>query len=215
MSLAGSVSARRLARHGGAPTLVELLAALPGAIEGESDERRLLAAKNQLEKGLAMINKKIDQRSAVTPAIDLETSTPVPLSLSPATQALVKEVVLVDKDAHKAIPLLMDLDNALAAALKSGALKLVSAEYMRSAEAGDHILRRQDLEDHERKEGIKVFLTATEAVIALRSNGRLIGSLTYGWSAPGSPDEGGHYFAAVQRFLRSADGAHIVGMFWE
>ena len=116
MSLAGSVSARRLARHGGAPTLVELLAALPGAIEGESDERRLLAAKNQLEKGLAMINKKIDQRSAVTPAIDLETSTPVSLSLSPATQALVKEVVLVDKDAHKAIPLLMDLDNALAAA---------------------------------------------------------------------------------------------------
>ena len=124
-------------------------------------------------------------------------------------------VVLVDKDAHKAIPLLMALDDKLEATLKSGALKLVSAEYMRSAEAGDRILRRQDLEELERKKGIKVFLTATEAVIALRSNGRLIGSLTYGWSAPGSPDEGGHYFVAVQRFLRSADGAHIVGIFWE
>lgn len=124
-------------------------------------------------------------------------------------------IVRIDKDAHKAIALLMAMDDKLEAALKSGALKLVSAEYMRSAEAGDRILRRQDLEELERKKGIKVFLTAKEAVDALRSNGRLIASLTYGWSAPGSPDEGGHYFAAVQRFLRSADGAHIVGMFWE
>ena len=116
---------------------------------------------------------------------------------------------------HKSVPLLMALDNALEAALKSGTIKLVSSEYMCSADAGDRILSRQNLEELERTTGLKIFLTAIEATAALRSNGRLIGALTYGWTATGSPDEGGYYFAAVRRFLRSADGAHIVGIFWD
>ena len=136
-----------------------------------------------------------------------------PLSSPPRKQR--QENVRIDKDAHKAIPLLMALDDPLEAALKSGALKLVSAEYMRSAEAGGRILSRQGLEELERTTGVKIFLTATEAIDALRANGRLIGALTSGWSGSHEPDCGGHCFAAVRRFLHSADGAHIVGIFWD
>ena len=71
------------------------------------------------------------------------------------------------------------------------------------------------LEDTELKRGAKIFLSTEDAIDALRANGRLVGALTYGWTSPGLCDAGGHYFAAVRRFLRSKDGAHVVGVFWE
>ena len=60
MSLAGSVSARRLARHGGALSLGELLNALPAAVEREGDVRRLQAAKDQLAQALSVVERKIE-----------------------------------------------------------------------------------------------------------------------------------------------------------
>ena len=60
MSLAGSVSARRLARHGGGLSLGELLNALPAAVEREGDVQRLHAAKDQLAQGLSMVERKIE-----------------------------------------------------------------------------------------------------------------------------------------------------------
>ena len=123
--------------------------------------------------------------------------------------------VRVSKDKHNAIPLLMALDDTLEAALRSGAIKLVRADYLRSLDHGARIRRRQELEALERKHGERIFSSPTEAVALLRANGRLIGALTYGWTAPGNPDVSGAYLAAVRRFLQSAAGAHIEAVFWE
>ena len=109
----------------------------------------------------------------------------------------------------------MALDEKLVAALQSGAIKLIRADYLRGLEPGVRILRRQDLEALEREKGLRIFLSPKEAVDALLANGRLIGALTYGWTAPGDPDVSGAYLAAVGRFLRSAAGAHIEAVFWE
>ena len=82
MSLAGSISARRLARHGGAPSLTELLNALPEAIEGESDVRRMRAAKNQLEHGLAMLQSKIDKMTIAAAEVPPTTADVPPATMS-------------------------------------------------------------------------------------------------------------------------------------
>ena len=66
MSLAGAISSRRLARHGGAPSLAELLAALPDAIEGESNAGGLRAVKDQLELCLSMVTRKLEAREATS-----------------------------------------------------------------------------------------------------------------------------------------------------
>ena len=113
----------------------------------------------------------------------------------------------------------MALDDRLVAALRSGAIKLLRADFLRrhrSLLAGGVIPRRQDLEALERRTpGLRVFLTPDEAVCALRANGRHVGAVTYGWTTPSHPDPTGHYLAAVCRFLDSPLGAHITALFWE
>ena len=89
----------------------------------------------------------------------------------------------------------MALDDRFAAALKSGAIKLVRADFMKQS-TQPHLLRRQDLEALERDEEIAVFLKPTEAVALLRSNNRAIAALTYGWVTPDHPDETDEYLAA-------------------
>ena len=116
---------------------------------------------------------------------------------------------------HKAIPLLMALDDKLEASFLSGAINLLDATFLRDEKALARLERRQDLEAREAKKGIKIFLTPDEAVKELRKNERSIGSLTYGWGCPDHPDPSGLYLVAVRRFLRSKHGAHIRACFWE
>ena len=85
---------------------------------------------------------------------------------------VVVEMASVDSDAHAAIPFLAALDDRLVAALRSGTIKLLLADFLRgdgSAAALPHILRRQDLEALERSAGARIFLSPCEAVEALRS----------------------------------------------
>ena len=72
---------------------------------------------------------------------------------------------------HKGIPLLAALDEQLVAALRSGAIKLLRAQFLRAdgSEAMlPKLLRRQELERMEEERGIRIFLTPQEAVAALR-----------------------------------------------
>ena len=67
----------------------------------------------------------------------------------------------------------------------------------------------------ERSRDVRIFLTPSEAVAALRAKGRLVGGLTYGWTTPDHPDVSGMVLAAVRRFLRSELGRHVVAVFWD
>jgi hypothetical protein len=114
---------------------------------------------------------------------------------------------------HGAIALLAALDDRLAAALKSCAIKLVCADFIRSDDGLESRLqRRQDLEELERSAGLRVFLPPDEAVAALRANNRAIGALTYCWASPDHPKAD---LAAIRRFLRSVMGAHVRAIFWD
>ena len=116
--------------------------------------------------------------------------------MPPAAQEQGAQVSTTD---HKGIALLMALDDTLAAALASGAIKLIRADFMKQS-TQPHLLRRQDLEALERDE-LAVFLKSDEAVALLRSNTRGIAALTYGWVTPDHPDETDEYLAAMRRFL--------------
>ena len=119
---------------------------------------------------------------------------------------------------HKGIPLLAALDEALVAALHSGAIKLLRAEFLRadgSEALLPELLRRQELEQMEKERGIRIFLTPKEAVAALRSLSREVAGLTYGWASPDHPDVTGEYLANVRRFLRDPLGEHVTALFWE
>ena len=128
-----------------------------------------------------------------------------------AVKAPQKHVKLSD---HKGVALLMALDDRFAAALKSGAIKLIRADFMKQS-TQPHLLRRQDLEALERDEQIAVFLKPDEAVALLRSNTRGIAALTYGWVTPDHPDVTDEYLANMRRFLNHPRGAHIGGCFWD
>jgi len=116
---------------------------------------------------------------------------------------------------HRAIPLLMALDDEMEGALLMGAVKLVIADRVRDGSIGKRITRRQDLEARERAEGIRFFHTPDEAVALIRGNGREVGSLSYGWASPDDPDPSGEYLRAARRFLKSELGAHVRGIFWD
>ena len=119
---------------------------------------------------------------------------------------------------HKGIPLLAALDEALVAALRSGAIKLLRAEFLRadgSEAVLPELLRRQELERLEEERRIRIFLTPEEAVAALRSLSREVAGLTYGWASPDHPDVTGEYLANVRRFLRHPLGEHVGALFWE
>ena len=123
--------------------------------------------------------------------------------------------VRVHVDAHKAVPLLMALDDRLVDAFRSGAIKLIVADRIRDGTIGAVIARRQELEARERDEGMRIFCSADEAIVLLRANGREVGALTYGWASPDHPDVSGAYLAAVRRFLCSPLGAHVQALFWD
>ncbi|EOD15166.1 hypothetical protein EMIHUDRAFT_119448 [Emiliania huxleyi CCMP1516] len=119
---------------------------------------------------------------------------------------------------HKGIPLLAALDKHLVAALRSGAIKLLRAEFLRAdgSEAMlPELLRRQELEWMETEIGIRIFLSPEEAVAALRSLSREVAGLTYGWASPDHPDVTGEYLANVRRFLRHPLGEHVTALFWD
>ena len=123
---------------------------------------------------------------------------------------------------HGSIPdhgkqLLTKLDDKLADALHASAIKLLDADVLRyeSSEARlPRILRRQELEVME-AQGTRIFLSADEAVAALRAKKRTIAALTYGWTTPDDADVTTAYLAAMRRFLRSPLGAHVTALFWE
>ena len=119
---------------------------------------------------------------------------------------------------------LQALDVGLIEALASGAIKLVDADYLRRPQplpqpppalSSDGILRRQDLERVERETGVRIFLTAEEAMACLASGGRRVGGLTYAWLSNASPDPTAAYFVAVRRALLSCAGQHIQALFWD
>ena len=119
---------------------------------------------------------------------------------------------------HKGIPLLAALDEALVAALRSGAIKLLRAEFLRadgSEAVLPELLRRQELERMEEERRIRIFLTPEEAVAALRSLSREVAGLTYGWASPDHPDVTGEYLSNLRRFLRHPLGEHVTALFWE
>ena len=121
----------------------------------------------------------------------------------------------VQASEHKAIPRLMELDDRLEDALRSGAIKLIIADRVRDGTIGTNIARRQDLEERERAEKLRIFETPVDAIKLLRRNGREIGSLTYGWDTPDGSDPSGDYLRAVCRFLLSELGAHVKAIFWD
>jgi len=178
------------------------------------DTRSLVVA---LGSGIALsiaayaVHRLLEVEAQQVPQV--EPARPRVLSASDVEVAI-KPVTAAD---HAAIPLLNRLDDQLADALASGAIKLLRADFMRSSSSEEKLptlLRRQDLEAME-KRGDRIFLSPDEAVAALRANNRSISGLTYGWSSPDHPDNGGEYLVAVRRFLRSPLGAHVVGLFWE
>ena len=80
----------------------------------------------------------------------------------------------VKAEMHKGIALLNALDDRLEAAVRSGAIKFVSAvALLDEALIGERLPRRQDLEALERERGVRIFLTPNEAVDALRANATL------------------------------------------
>ena len=121
---------------------------------------------------------------------------------------------------HAAIPLLEALDDKLAAALSSSAIKLVDADFLRSSESEailPKILRRQALEAMEtrRWRRVRIFLSPAEAVAVLRAKDRSVCGQTYGWTSADDPDVTGMYLTSIRRFLRSELGAHVTAVFWE
>ena len=114
--------------------------------------------------------------------------------------------------AHLAI-----LDKRFCAVLLSGDLKLLDADFLREVgEKGlERMLKRQDLEDYERRTGTRVFVPPAEAVAIMRGGGRRIASLSYGWCSAGAPDPTNVYLKHVRRFLRDPLGAHIKAVFWD
>ena len=115
---------------------------------------------------------------------------------------------------HKALPLLVALDKPLVDALRSSAVKLIDADRIRDGTI-TKIMRRQDLERLERERGVRLFLSPERSIEVHGSYEREIASLTYGWDTPDGDDPTGEYLAAVRRYLLSALGEHVKGVFWD
>ena len=115
---------------------------------------------------------------------------------------------------HQALPLLVALDKPLVDALRSSAVKLIDADRIRDGTI-TKIMRRQDLERLERERGVRLFLSPERSIEVHGSYEREIASLTYGWDTPDGEDPTGEYLAAVRRYLLSALGEHVKGVFWD
>ena len=117
---------------------------------------------------------------------------------------------------HAGVPLLAALDDRLVPKLESGAIKLLRADALRcEALMPKKILRRQALEDLERRHSIRLFLLPAEAVAAVRAKDRRAGGLTYGWQTVDHPDVTGVVLTNVRRFLCIDLGQHVVALFWD
>ena len=90
-------------------------------------------------------------------------------------------------EAHGAIPHLKALDAKLSAVLLTGAIALLSADWLRAGGL-ERMLRRQDLEARAKDTSEAIFLAPADAAALIETGGRLVGSLTYGWSTPDHPD---------------------------
>jgi hypothetical protein len=78
---------------------------------------------------------------------------------APEVQAIPsKKRASVQLGEHKAIPLLVALDEPLVAALRSTAVKFIDANRIRDGTIGK-VMRRQDLERLERERGVQFFLS--------------------------------------------------------
>jgi hypothetical protein len=156
-----------------------------------------------ISAALAPCLRATNLRPSVRPAPGEETSAP------PSARAILDETL----DLPPSGAALAALDNALARALRSGAIKLLDPDAL--CTFLDTIARRQELEELERDQGTRLFLTPEEAVAALGLGTRSVMALTYGWAAVSEPDPTGEYLAAVRRFLGGPLGAHVRGVFWD
>ena len=125
-----------------------------------------------------------------------------------------KKRASVQLSEHQALPLLVALDKPLVEALRSSAVKLIDADRIRDGTI-TKIMRRQDLERLERERGVRLFLSPERSIEVHGSYEREIASLTYGWDTPDGDDPTGEYLAAVRRYLLSALGEHVKGVFWD
>ena len=129
--------------------------------------------------------------------------------LPPVAQEQGAQVSTTD---HKGA-LLMALDDRLAA-LKSGAIKLIRADFMKQS-TQPHSSAGRTSRPWSATSRSPSSSSRTRRSPHLRSNNRAIAALTYGWVTPDHPDETDEYLANMRRFLNHPLGAHIGGCFWD
>jgi hypothetical protein len=110
------------------------------------------------------------------------------------------------------LPLFRSLDAQLVAAVRSGSIRLLAADCIRSGSLHS-MARRQELEARERRGEGPFFLSPKIAAVALEKGDRSVGVLTFAWGSPEQPDDDGTRFHAVQQFLQSPQGVHIRALF--
>ena len=111
------------------------------------------------------------------------------------------------------------LDQRILDRLRSGAIRLVSVQWLLEQPEGFRILRRQELEKLE-IEGASPFLPASTAAKDLQSATRRVLVLSYGWLSPSGPDPRGHRIGKLLAFLRNAAATFDpqiaeLGIFWD
>ena len=116
------------------------------------------------------------------------------------------------KGVHLSSPnlFLVGLDEPLRVELTSGTIRLLDADALRTG-ALKHIAPRQSLE----REQPSIFLAPEKATAILAYGARKVGVLTFPWRTRTDPDPDGQTLAALLRFLKSPDGQHIRGIFWD
>ena len=106
------------------------------------------------------------------------------------------------------------LDDRVEKALREGTIKLLSADFIRMG----FLMRmppRQALERLEQEEGKRIFLPTSESATILGLGSRAVCCLSYPWLTPTSPDPYGSMLSHAKTFLRSREGAHVQGLYWD
>lgn len=114
-------------------------------------------------------------------------------------------------DATNVARLLGTLDDKIEAALAAQHLRLLSTAWLRRRPPGWKMLRRQELEALEQS-GEHPYLSAEDAISALRAADRRIAVLSYGWLTPSHPDPLLHRISAVRSHVDA--NLSLVGLFW-
>jgi hypothetical protein len=105
------------------------------------------------------------------------------------------------------------IDANLAVALRSGDVRLLDADVLRSG-ALTRMERRQALEAREAI-GERIYLPPAGAEAALLCEDRRVAFLTYGWRTRHHPDPDELTLAALSRALSGNTQTHVVGVFWD